>query len=60
MSMPPMVAMFQVKRLKALSRRRRWISDACIRTDMALLLRMALWLEGQFRRKPLRDRLYIA
>ena len=38
MSRPPMVAMFQVKRLKALSRRRRWISDACIRTDMALLL----------------------
>jgi len=55
-----MVVMFQVKRLKALSRRRRWISDACIRTDMALLLQMALWLEGQFRRKPFQDWLYIA
>jgi len=55
-----MVAVFQVKRLKALSRRRRWISDACIRTDMALLLKTALWLARQFRRKPLRDRLYIA
>ena len=60
MSRPPMVAMFQVKRLKALSRRRRWISDACIRTDMALFCKMALGLERQFRRKPFARLLYIA
>jgi hypothetical protein len=33
-----MVAVFQVKRLTPLSRRRHSISDVCIRTDMALVL----------------------
>jgi hypothetical protein len=47
-----MAAVLQVKRFKALSRRRRSISDACLWTDMALLLPNGIWLQRQLSRRP--------